>query len=493
MEFAGEGDTFMAWMNHFKEGDSNADSSGSQKDPNRKPRTWTLLGLMVLMLAGGSVFGYALYRAQFILNPKNESTTTAAVKNQETCQELIDRAIKSSGDSCNGLGDNEMCYGNNTLVVELNPGNTKQFSRQGDIINVEYLKRLAASPLNLASKEWGIAVFKVMANLPRSLPGETITMMAFGNTTLDNKSKNLETFYFSSSLGQIVCDKVPFDGLMITMPDGSGINFVINGAEMTLTGNASLKATKNGSMDISMFSGSALITSNGQTQLVTAGQKTSMNLGGPDGTSAVSPPSVPQPLSADELVIACTMTGQFCSQQQITPVDGGDALATLQTGLGLNSTGASVETSQPVPTATLTSMPSFTIRPNQTRTKTSMPASILTATQVLTRTYTLFPSLTTTSPLTATTPPPPTATTPPPPTATTLPPPTATNLPPPTATNPPPPTATNPPPPTSVPMITICHQTGSGSYSEITIPNTGSGGHWNHPNDLIPAPAGGCP
>jgi len=402
------------------------------------------------MIACGGIFGYALFRAQSIPYPVEKTTSIVSAEPQATCQELIDRTIRSSGDSCDPMGTNEVCYGNNTLMAEFNLGNAAQFSRSGDVVNVQYLQRLAASPLSLAGEEWGIAVFKVMANLPRSLPGETITMMVFGNTTLDNKSKNLETFYFSSSLGQIECDQVPYDGLMITMPDGSGVNFVINSAEMTLTGNASLKATKNGAMEVSLFSGSALISSNGQTQLVTAGQKTSMDLGGPDGTSAVSPPSLPQPLSAEELAVACTMTGQFCSSQQITPINAGDALATLQSGLGLNSTSADAATSLPGSTASLTLMPSLTIGPNQTRTKTATPLSNLTATQISTRTNTLLSSLTNTFPLTTTnTPISPTNTSAPLATNTPVSP-TNTSAPP--ATNTPRPPTHTPVPPTNTPV-----------------------------------------
>ncbi len=43
--------------------------------------------------------------------------------------------------------------------------------------------------------------------------------------------------------------------------------------------------------------------------------------------------------------------------------------------------------------------------------------------------------------------------------------------------------------------ITICHATGSetNSYAQITISTSGLNGHSDHANDLIPAPAGGCP
>jgi hypothetical protein len=43
--------------------------------------------------------------------------------------------------------------------------------------------------------------------------------------------------------------------------------------------------------------------------------------------------------------------------------------------------------------------------------------------------------------------------------------------------------------------VTICHATGSAKnpYVEITIDVNGLSGHDTHANDIIPAPAGGCP
>jgi hypothetical protein len=43
--------------------------------------------------------------------------------------------------------------------------------------------------------------------------------------------------------------------------------------------------------------------------------------------------------------------------------------------------------------------------------------------------------------------------------------------------------------------ITICHATSSDKnpYNEITVSINGLNGHGKHENDIIPAPAGGCP
>ncbi len=57
------------------------------------------------------------------------------------------------------------------------------------------------------------------------------------------------------------------------------------------------------------------------------------------------------------------------------------------------------------------------------------------------------------------------------------------------------PPANSPPAPKASPSpkITICHATGNGGYVEITISENGLHGHGGHADDIIPAPAGGCP
>jgi hypothetical protein len=517
MQFSssGDGNSDLSWLNQLgPERGGNSTPSTPPGDPHRNRRLGIIIAVSAAVIVCVGLFGLALYRA-FI--PSTGGNETESGGSNITCQELIDRALQASGDSCDQIGSNQVCYGNNTLTAELNSAGN--FAQEGDVVSVSDLRRLAASPLSLSNEEWGIAVFKVLANLPRSLPGETITMVVFGNTTLDNPSNNLQTFYFSSTLGQILCDEVPFDGLMITMPDGAGVSFVINGAEMTLMGNASISATQNGSMEVSMYSGSAYISANGASEFVTAGESTSMDLGGPNGTSAVSPPSPPVPLSPEELELACTLTGQFCSDQEITPVSPGDAVSTLLAQLGVtpNPTATTIVpptlTSSFTPSITLTpslsATPSRTLTPSPTRTATPTPTRTRTATIATTRTQTTTPTRTRTATSTSTgtltvtttiTPSPtasrtntdtPTGTHTSTPTNTPTLTPTSTTTSTPTLTS----TETDTPlPPTDTPStIDICHCIDATTCNLINIPNTGSGGHWTHPFDIIPAPVAGCP
>lgn len=313
------------------------------------------------------------------MNSSQHMTQTAVALQQANCQVLIDEAMSSAGTSCDKLSGNSVCYGNFTLQSQLVSGSTAPFSQRGDIITIQDLKQLSASPLDISNHQWGIAIFKVMANLPRSLPGETVTLMLFGNTTLDNQSNNLEAFYFSSQLGQVVCDKVPFDGLKIDVPEGSGVQFKINGTELSLTGNASLKANKGGSMDVSLYSGSGKIVANGQEQYFGAGQKVSVELGGDNGMQAISPPSAPVPLSPDEMQIACTLYGKYCSAAEITPVSVDQARATNQAAFAT-----------PTPTQTLTRTPTLsptpTISPSPSTTPTPFKTGTITRTPTMSRT-----------------------------------------------------------------------------------------------------------
>jgi hypothetical protein len=406
-----------------------SDSLQTLKNKRRKlSLVWAGLFLGGLISLCLGVWGLAIYRSGVVPDERNNQTATISAANQAACEDLIEQAMQAAGRYCDQISPNHVCYGNNTIQADLRPGANQTFSVRGDIIEITQLQRLSASPLNTESREWGIAIFKVLANLPRSLPGEAVKMVVFGNTTLDKNSEGLQSFYFSSELGQIVCDKVPFDGLMITMPNGTGIQFVVNGTEIMLMGNASLKATKGQKMEVSLFSGSGRITANGQEQFFGAGQKVTVPLGGASGTEASGPPSAPQPLSPEDLRLVCTLTGSFCTQANILPVSPLQAQASVEaaqgaartpntqnTASGVKTVPATAQTTTASTTLPKTSAPAQTKTPAAadrpartstplpfTPTKTSSPTPTRTPTPTITFTATQTLTATSTSTVTAT-------------------------------------------------------------------------------------------
>jgi hypothetical protein len=355
-------------------------------------------GLLAMLCLG--LGGFSLYRTGYFPFLTTNITATAIAAENASCRILIEKAIQASGEYCNQIGPNEACYGNTTIKADLVSQATQRFSERGDVVDINQLQRLSAAPLNLTNNEWGIAIFKVMANLPRSLPGQTVKIVVFGNTRLDKNSPNLESFYFSSELGKIVCKKVPFDGLMISMPNGAGISFTVNGTQMTLMGNAGLTASQNGNMQVNIYNGAGVVEADGQQQYVGAGQSVTIPLGGPNGTDPTGPPSAPSPLSADDIQIICTMSGLYCSNSEIPTAAPGDAQATIEAGLGITPTISPTRTVTPVPTRTGTVTltvalpPSATLSTTRTRTPSHTPTGTRTPTKTRTRTLTLTRSRT---------------------------------------------------------------------------------------------------
>ncbi|MFH2103907.1 MAG: hypothetical protein ABIJ39_11200 [Chloroflexota bacterium] len=346
-----------------------------EKNEDRRKRSALPLFLIIFALFGliAIVYlGIAIYRSGYLsFSSSPYATTVMLIEPTPDCQLIVDRAILLSGDACSRIGTNMACYGNDTVQADLFSGSPQQFDQRGDVIDINLLRRLSASPLNLQNHQWGIAIFRLLANLPGSLPGESVTVVVFGNTQMETDSPGLETFYFSSELGSIVCGEVPFDGLMISMPDGVGISLSINGTDLTLMGDASLKATAGGEMEISMYSGSGRIVSSGQEQFFGAGQSVNVPLGGPDGRSAIGPPSAPVGLSPDELRVACTMTGQFCTQDEILPVDETQARDIIQAAMSATPAIYPTSTSStPQPTTGSPTATSLTV----TRTATPLPS-----------------------------------------------------------------------------------------------------------------------
>ncbi len=381
-------------------------------------------GLSFICLA---LWGIVLINSgSFLVGTPNLTATLRADKNL-SCQQLVEEAMRESDEYCRDIGTNQLCYGNFAVEADLLQNANATFSQRGDVIDVDILRRLSAAPLDLVRQAWGIAVFKVTANLPRSLPGQVVTVLVFGNTTLDKDQPGLHTFYFFSDTGQVICDEVPFDGLFVSMPDGAGAVFTINGAELVLSGTASITATRGGEMTISLYSGTAQVTSNGQGQIFGPGQQVSIPLGGENGAEAVGPPSEPAPLSEDDLMLACTLNPAECVQDPIPTVSMTDLAATQQVILNPTPTPANTQpaaTTPPTvlpsptafPSATLPPPRSATPRPNSTNTRqpnptatfthvptlTFTPTSTATQTATFTRTATATASATTTPSATTT-------------------------------------------------------------------------------------------
>ena len=105
----------------------------------------------------------------------------------QQCTPLVTAALQSVQEVCADTGRNQACYGNDLIEAQFQPGfSTVPFSEPGETIDVAGLRTLQSSSADPASQVWGITLMRLQANLPDTLPGQTITMIVLGGTQVEN-------------------------------------------------------------------------------------------------------------------------------------------------------------------------------------------------------------------------------------------------------------------------------------------------------------------
>jgi Bacterial SH3 domain len=104
----------------------------------------------------------------------------------QDCPTIVNAALSAVDSACSGTGRNQVCYGNIHLNATPQDGKTLTFEKSGDIADVADLKALELSSMSLTDESWGVAMMKLQANLPDTVPGQNVTVLLFGNVQIDS-------------------------------------------------------------------------------------------------------------------------------------------------------------------------------------------------------------------------------------------------------------------------------------------------------------------
>jgi hypothetical protein len=109
---------------------------------------------------------------------------------QGDCPSLVQTALKVVDEACSDTARNQACYGNIVLtVVPVEGASGFAFSQKGDRIDVTVIHSLQLSSMSLADGAWGVALMKLQANLPDTLPGQNVTFLLFGDVQIENATE----------------------------------------------------------------------------------------------------------------------------------------------------------------------------------------------------------------------------------------------------------------------------------------------------------------
>lgn len=227
--------------------------------------------------------------------------TIAVVAQTTTCSSVVLDAINQVENLCQDVARNQICYGNPNItaspaaeIASLN------FNSPGSIEELSHIASFDLAALDIATGVWGISLLKVQANLPDTTPGVNVTVLTFGNVgiTPESPTGTMQAFSLSTGIGQISCSELPDSGIVIQTPDGVGtVNFTINGVQLALGSTLYLQADEQ--MWIAVLEGEAVVSNNGVSETVPAGEFTTLQL---DALGqATSAPTLSQPYTADDV------------------------------------------------------------------------------------------------------------------------------------------------------------------------------------------------
>jgi hypothetical protein len=239
---------------------------------------------------------------------------SAVLAQQDTCPTIVQAALDATAEQCSVTGRNQACYGNVNLNATPKTGiNDFTFSAPGDIVAVNSIDTLSLSSKVDTQGEWGVALMKLQANLPDTLPGQNVTFLLFGDVQLQNGVEGgdsstgapltpMQAFYFQSGMNDAPCTQAPDSGILVQTPRGvEQIQFTVNDVNITLGSTVYLQAQAHGEMTASVVEGEATIQSDGLSVDVPAGSRVRVPLDVQG--RALGVPSEPEPYDAAKMAV----------------------------------------------------------------------------------------------------------------------------------------------------------------------------------------------
>ncbi|MFZ4816967.1 MAG: hypothetical protein ACOYL5_20695, partial [Phototrophicaceae bacterium] len=105
----------------------------------------------------------------------------------DTCPALVDQAITVANQNCESLGRNQACYGYQTISAAFyEPVDAETFNEPTDIVDLTALRQIITLPANPETGEVGVAIMKLQAMLPNTLPGQNVVFVMLGDVELES-------------------------------------------------------------------------------------------------------------------------------------------------------------------------------------------------------------------------------------------------------------------------------------------------------------------
>ena len=105
-----------------------------------------------------------------------------------TCPDLVNEALAALDDNCDDLSSNSACYGYDLVRASFNQTVADNFfTLPSDKSELALLESIRTTALDLDRGRWGITVLSARANIPNTLPGQSVMFLLLGDTRIENR------------------------------------------------------------------------------------------------------------------------------------------------------------------------------------------------------------------------------------------------------------------------------------------------------------------
>jgi len=114
-------------------------------------------------------------------------TAQAQVPIADTCPVSVRAAFDELDRVCDAVTRNEACYvANNVVAAFFEAAAEATFVQPADRVDVTTLRQLVTSPFDPETGDRGVAMMRLQANLPNTLPGQAVVFVLIGDVQVAN-------------------------------------------------------------------------------------------------------------------------------------------------------------------------------------------------------------------------------------------------------------------------------------------------------------------
>lgn len=223
------------------------------------------------------------------------------------CPAIVENALNSIDAVCSEAGRNQACYGNVAIETRFHADVTDvTFADVGDIADVTAIQSMQLSPMDEVNGKWGVAMLRLQANIPDTLPGQNVTFLLFGDVEIADASADfpnadltpMHAFYLKTGVGDANCSEAPESGVLVQTPDGvTDVVFNVNGIDVAMGSTILFQAEANAHMHVHSLEGSAMMEHEGEIHTAVAGTRLRVPID--ENFNPMGAPALPESYDAD--------------------------------------------------------------------------------------------------------------------------------------------------------------------------------------------------